>query len=254
MPTPTTKDLTQRSQFVFTGTVVTLQAATMSAVPVTPTTMIVRVNEVMHAPAELGDYTGQEITVQAEELWGLQAGDRAIFYTNGWLYGQSLAVLAIGVQKVRGSITRQRQRVTASVQSKGDQELQERLTRATLVVVGKVASVHAMPADSHLMAAAPSPTRPRSEHDADWQQAVIDVESVEKGDLAERTVVVPFPASEDVRWYQVPKFHAGQEGVFLLHTDQDVRGLVREAPVSLHALDVQSKDQLERIRSLIGSS
>ena len=253
MSIPTTEELTQRSQFIFAGTVVALQAATMSAVPITPTTMIVRVDEVVHAPGELGDYTGQEITVQAEEQWELQAGDQATFYTNGWLYGQSLAVRAIGVQEVRRSIARQRQRVTASVQNKADQELQEQLARANLVIVGKVVSVQELPSDSRLIAAAPSPTSPVSEHDPQWQQAVINVESVEKGELAEGTIVVPFPASEDVMWYQVPKFHTGQEGVFLLHTDQEVRGLARGAPTSLHPLDIQPRDQLERIRSFIGS-
>jgi hypothetical protein len=254
MPTPTVEDLTQRSQFVFAGTVVALQAATMSAVPITPTTMIVKVDEVIHAPVGLGDHTGQEITVQAEKQWKLQAGDRAIFYTNGWLYGQSLAVLAIGVRKVRKSTARQHQRVTASVQNRADQELQNHLAQANLVIVGKVADVQEMPSNSPLIAALPSPTRPVSEHDPQWQQAVIDVESVEKGNLTGGTAVVPFPASQDVRWYQVPKFHPGQEGVFLLHTDQDVRGLARGAPTSLHPLDIQPKDQLERIRKLIGTS
>jgi hypothetical protein len=253
MPTPTAEDLTQRSQFVFAGTVVALQAATMPAVPITPTTMIVKVDEVIHAPVGLGDHTGQEITVQAEKRWKLQAGDRAIFYTNGWLYGQSLAVLAIGVQKVSKSTARQRQRVTASVQNRADQELQNRLARANLVIVGKVANVQEIPSDSRLIAAVPSPTGLVSEHDPQWQQAVIDVESVEKGNLVEKTVAVPFPASQDVRWYQVPKFQTGQEGVFLLHTNQDVRGLAREAPTSLNPLDIQPKDQLERIRTLIST-
>jgi len=69
----------------------------------------------------------------------------------------------------------------------------------------------------------------------------------------EKTVAVPFPASQDVRWYQIPKFQTGQEGVFLLHTNQDVRGLAREAPTSLNSLDIQPKDQLERIRTLIST-
>ncbi len=253
MSVPTVEDLTQRSQFIFLGTVIALQAATMSAVPITPTTMVVEVDEVIHAPVTLGNRTGQEITVQAEESGDLQVGDQAIFYTNGWLYGESLAVLAIGVQKVHKLIPGQRQRVTASVQNSADQELQERLARANLVIAGRVASVQDIPSNSRLLAAVPSPAGPVSEHDPDLKQAVIDVESVEKGSLAEKTVTVPFPASQDVRWHKVPKFHPGQEGVFLLHTDQDVRGLAREAPTSLHPLDVRPKDQLERIRRLLAT-
>jgi hypothetical protein len=60
------------------------------------------------------------------------------------------------------------------------------------------------------------PTR-ISEHDPIWHEAVVHVESVEKGSTRQKQVVVRFPGSNDVRWRNHPKFRPGQQGVFLLN-------------------------------------
>lgn len=65
------------------------------------------------------------------------------------------------------------------------------------------------------LAMAAAPTR-ISEHDPIWHEAVVDVESVEKGQAPRKQVVVRFPGSNDVRWRNHPKFKPGQQGVFLL--------------------------------------
>jgi hypothetical protein len=59
-----TEDLAQQSQFAFQGTVQRLHATTMSDLPATDRTVVVRVDQVIHAPESLGDWTGKEITVQ----------------------------------------------------------------------------------------------------------------------------------------------------------------------------------------------
>jgi hypothetical protein len=56
-----------------------------------------------------------------------------------------------------------------------------------------------------------------SEHDPLWHEAVVNVESVEKGSTRQKQVVVRFPGSNDVRWRNDPKFRPGQQGVFLLN-------------------------------------
>src|SRR5204863_9219496 len=62
-----------------------------------------------------------------------------------------------------------------------------------------------------------STTRPISEHDPKWRDATIEVDKVHKGEHSAPTVTVRFPSSDDVRWYNAPKFHPGQHGVFVLH-------------------------------------
>jgi hypothetical protein len=59
-----------------------------------------------------------------------------------------------------------------------------------------------------------------SEHEPFWREAVVEVQAVHKGAVPSQQVVLRFPDSNDVRWHRSPKFQAGQEGVFSLHTDQ----------------------------------
>jgi hypothetical protein len=68
--------------------------------------------------------------------------------------------------------------------------------------------------------AEPAAVGPVSEHDPHWREAVIAVDDVHKGRGAKRDVVIRFPASTDVRWYQAPKFQPGHKGFFMLHDTQ----------------------------------
>lgn len=67
----------------------------------------------------------------------------------------------------------------------------------------------------------PGPHRgPITEHDPDWQEAIIRVESWIKGVQANQDIVVRFPGSLDVAWYEAPKLKVGQEGTFFLRKDK----------------------------------
>jgi hypothetical protein len=79
-----------------------------------------------------------------------------------------------------------------------------------------------------------------------------------KGAQAGQQVVVRFPGSHDVAWVGTPKFAVGQEGTFLLHIDSTTGSPVSEiagrsvpAYTALHQLDVLTKRDAQRIRSLI---
>ena len=56
----------------------------------------------------------------------------------------------------------------------------------------------------------------RAEHAPLWQEAVVQVTAVEKGNGPGEEVVVRFPGSADVAWRSAPKFSPGQEGRFVL--------------------------------------
>jgi len=119
-------------------------------------------------------------------------------------------------------------------------------------VVGRVEAVR--PAT---LAAARGRPGPVTEHDADWQEAVIQVESAIKGAKPGDRVVVRFPASLDVAWHGVPKFSKGQEGTFLLNPDSlsgspkaTMGGAQVNAYVALTSQDVLPKQAAQRIRSL----
>jgi hypothetical protein len=244
--TGTVDELVRQSKYIFRGTVRALGASTISNLPPGPELAVVRVDEVYVAPSTLGDFTGRDITVRVKETPPTSVGQRWVFFTVGWLYAESLAVLEVGripfTDDTAGAI---RQQIAAAVQRAADQNLTARLNLAALVIVGRVSAVRpvmSLPA-----------RRPITEHDPDWREAMITVESTEKG-TAQTSVVIIFPNSTDEFWIDSPKFKTEQEGIWILQRDQRERGapsLRIPGLTALNPLDFQNKDQLERIRRLL---
>src|SRR5206468_5301908 len=143
-------------------------------------------------------------------------------------------------------------------------EAMAQASRADLIVTGRVTSVRVPAAEAKAKAMAGGRTTERiSEHAPMWQEAVIDVDATHKGRERRKQVVVRFPSSTDVRWYHAPKFHAGQEGVFLLHKQQVPAARAKAASLTalkppeytaLHPGDFQPLEQLPQIRLAASTS
>ena len=202
--------------FVFKGTIKKLKATTMKAAPVSARTCIVTIEEVLEAPQNLTSYAGQDITVELSERRKASVGDRMIFHSISWLFGESVAVRSL-YEDVETESTTSRE-AGAATQPK-QPETQKHFNDADLVVSGKVVEVRlpkSGPATKKGGTTAPATTHV-SEHDPKWREAVIEVADVHKGSSAKRRLIVRFPASTDVAWRRAPKFTAGQEGYFMLH-------------------------------------
>ena len=204
------EDLAQRSQFVFQGTVTKLNAATLPQIRPTASTIIVKVDDVLHAPpAFLGDYSGKEITVQVSQP-GIRRGEQFVFFTTSWMFGSNIAVREVG--RMEPDITISRGRVTAALATAARNTLQNRVTNGELVVAGRISDVRPAPeqvrADSH------------TEHDPLWQEAVIQIEFVLKGHINDRRVVILFPGSNDVMWQSAPRFREGEQGIWVLRIEK----------------------------------
>jgi len=267
MPASSTPDeLAQQARFIFRGTVERLRAATMANVPVTGRTVVVRVDEVIQAPPALSRAAGQSITVQLASRERVKEGQQAVFYTNGWLFGESVAVQSIGHRPPTGVPAALAGPAAAPAQETVSRDLQARLSDAETVVTGRVTSVGVPPAPAGPPVAAagePGTTRRFSEHDPVWRDAVVEVSSVEKGSQVPSSVVIRFPSSDDIRWHQVPKLEPGQEGVFIL---QQPAGGAAAGPMAAaaaggepvytisHRLDVRPTDQLAHIKQLMESA
>jgi hypothetical protein len=251
-------------------------------------TAIVAVDEIVHAPAAFANYTGKEITVQLGGRKKIQPGEQAVFFANGWRFGESIAVrsidhfppakipslatvIAVPAAASHGlSVPR-----PAAAQALINRELQSRVENADVVLSGRVTSVRAT--TEMLEAAKPSATATEvrgatskfqriSEHDPLWCEADLEVLGVEKGVGSGKKVVVRFPSSTDVRWYRVPKFQPGQEGVFILREAQVKPAAAgsrasAESPesgptvyVAEQPADFQPIHRVEQIRSFIKSA
>lgn len=257
--------LLNESNFVFRGTVKELNAATMPSVPITKQTVIVHVDQVLKASKMLSGYEGKDITVKLAKGLKPKPGGQAIFYTNGWLFGDSIAVQSAG----QTALTKASRATAAGpFQLTSDSELHEHVSDAVLIVTGKVVSISQVaPTESRSSKSKSKNSRETtrvSEHSAYWNEAVVEIASVDKGRFSKRQITVRFPSSSDVAWAKAPKLNVGQEGVFILHrgeaTEKSASTAKRKAVseqdnfVVLHANDILPPEKTAEVIQLIHST
>jgi len=240
MSTTEVERLARRSGFVFAGEVVRTAASTVELVEPTKETAVVRVERVLHAPDDLGADKGSEVTVRVNSP--VEKGQRAVFFTVGWISAESLAVQEIGrqaagdpesIEKQMGDVVRKDELAA----------LRRRVKEAQAVVVGNVAETR--PAGRKELP-------PTSEHDPLWRAAVVVVESGEKGDMKEgQRVQIAYASSDDVMWFRAPKPEQGDRAVFLLHRHELIEAANVDLLAIVEPLDMQPVDRLDDIRKAI---
>lgn len=249
--------LMKQASIIFRGTVKKKGDVSFKGVPKSDRTIVVMVDEVIQKPSAVSLAKGAQVTVDAIDAAALSVGSSFVFYTEGWIYGSGVAVREIGheaapvrtaelAEPMRAQLEQTRKEVS-------DSELRSRLDAADIVVTGQVTAVHPWNPPS-LVAA-----RPRiSEHAANWQEAVIRVETALKGAPADHEVVVRFPGSWDIAWASTPKLQSGQSGTFILQKDK-ITGVPRAAlagrSVDAHTAmkpgDVLPISEAQRVRALL---
>src|SRR5262249_58656144 len=100
-------------------------------------TAVVRVDEVIQAPDVLSKYAGRDITVQLAGRKKVQPGEQAIFYTNGWLFGDSIAVQAVDHHPVDRAAPALQLHGPDPAKNLKARDLQERIDGADLVCSGR---------------------------------------------------------------------------------------------------------------------
>lgn len=128
-----------------------------------------------------------------------------------------------------------------AVQAAPDAELTQRLAQAEIVISGVVSATARFEAQ-----------RPGflSQHDPDWWQAAIGIETVEKGNVTAKTMAVLFANSSDIAWYRSPKIKKGDHGIWLLQS-RDTFGKPVPGLAVVHPLDCQPITELVRVRTLL---
>jgi uncharacterized protein YciI len=233
--------------FVLQCTVKKINASNVVTVKSDHTTAIARVDEVFSAPSVLGNLKGKLITVRFTK-GGAKVGQRLIVKARPWQYSSSIAIVEIErlTSKVQKDLFRQQ--VLDAHLSFLDQQLERRISSAKLIVSGKVLDVEKVKSKEIYKL---------EDEQEDWYEATILVSSLEKGTLGKTPEVrVRFPGNESEKWYIAPKFHVGQEGIWLLHegsTRSKAKSRTTESYLTaLDPLDFHLLNQLHRIRTLIG--
>lgn len=237
---------------VFTGHVTRARAATMPDIA-TDNTAIVAVEHIVAAPAMFAALEGTEITVRFGRRSIPPAGSSRTFHATGWIYGTGIAVDAVRVEAARAEPAAAAAARRSEQSAAKDSALAQRLDTAAMGVVGEVTSVRPVEVETTRI----------SEHDPAWHQATIKVDEVVKGGTDTREVNVVFPQSDDVRWHKVPKYHAGQQGIWLLHRgsvpashglDPKAAGVLPQlgdALTAINKIDFLPLEELGRVKALL---
>ena len=220
--------LVRQSSIVFAGTVSQLGGTSFADVPKSEQTIVVRVESVLKKPQAVSLKKGDTVTVEVKDPGAFQPGMEVTFYTEGWMFGSGIAVKELGhAMTASGTDVTVGEEERALKQIEGqisDQELRQRLDSADYVVIARVTDIRKWTAPE----AASVPHRV-TEHDPDWHDATIKIESVLKGPKPKKNkLVVRFPQCNDVAWVHAPKFEKNQEGIFFLKKDE-----VSGAPLAL---------------------
>jgi hypothetical protein len=276
---------TKSSALIFAGTVKAVNKTNLSSLPAAENTIVVSVDKVesvnARSDSSLGVWSGKQITVISPTKTGgprLKAGEHAIFFTNPRIYGENMAVVAVGIipdKAMTAGLPQVMSQVAIAAEDKIDTRLKNAIDTADAVVTGKVVDVRPLEeSKTHALALGPEEGeegRPISEHDPKWQEAIINVESVEKGDTSQEQAIVVFPGSDDVAWVDKPKFQKGEAGTWILHKNQleekeattllapetiaekQVQSYTTLKKEDFHPLDADGKNQA-RIRRMIDAS
>lgn len=219
--------LAKQSSIVFSGTVSQVGGTSFADVPKSAQTLVVHVDSVLKKPSAVSLKKGDSVTVEVKDPSAFQEGTQAVFYTDGWIFGSGVAVKELG-HEIGPGVSEATKAAVAAEKTHGetqppisDQELRDRLNAADFVVIGRVTDVHRW--------TLPKSARYRvTEHDPDWHEAVVEIQSVLKGGkIKGNEIVVRFPQRNDVAWVHTPKFQKNQQGIFCLNRDQ-----VSEAPTT----------------------
>jgi hypothetical protein len=239
---PSAQDLAIQAHFVFQGQVEQVGASTASGFPASSETAVVSVTNILKSSNSLAGYGGQRVTVQLQPPVTLQAGQHAVFFTEGVHFGDGLVVREIGIVPA-GEPTMEAQ-MNSAAQAVADTGMKQRLAQAALVVTGTAS-------ESARFASAGAGGGGISEHDPDWFSVTITVETIEKGAATPgQTVQVLFPNSKDIMWYRSPKIRAGDHGVWLLQ-NRDRSGNSVPGLAVIDALDFRPIGDLEGVRALL---
>ena len=203
----------QPPAIVFSGTVENVGSVSFGQVPKSSDTATVRIESIEKKPTGVALKKGDEVTIKLKDPSSVHSGTKATFYTDPWILGSGVAVNEISHSESEYGASAAGH-ATATAEQMQEQVLQNRIASADAVIVGRVTEVRPIP-----RAMFANTTGPISEHNPNWHEAVIEVQTTLKGTDAKQ-LVVRFPSSMDVAWVNAPKFQQGQQGTFLLKKDE----------------------------------
>jgi hypothetical protein len=241
MPTKLSALQIKRSQeapFVFQGTVLDVGKNNLRGIAASSAHALVKVEEVLLAPSNLGNLRGRTLTVVLAKA--ARKGMRGVWWATSWVFGDEIGV--IEVERATGlGVMQAATQVMGARLAALDSQVADRVSGADLIVAGAVVDIEDLGVDGIA-------------EGTTWRLAFVRVSTVLKGQAGAETVI-QFPGAGSPRWATAPRLVLGQEGVFLLRRpSREPRMRKVKASgvwVALDPNDVHASSALARIEGFV---
>lgn len=252
------RTLSERSSIVLRGNVMRINASEEPLQSASAGTVVVKVTRMFAGSEIAGDQTGLMVTVILRAGGKLKVGSDALFFGNPRFVGKSLTMVDEG-ELASSNLRSGAAELEVGLQARRDEPVRQRLATASKVFRGKVEDVRPLPNDTSQKDRFDLPT----EHDPEWQVATVRVTDPLRGAESNSLVMVIFPGSRDITWFNSPKLQPGQEAIFItqkptreelpLMRATGVLAFIEKQPAELvtHPFDVLPASDLQRVRRLL---
>lgn len=234
----------QTAPFVFRGVVRAVGENNLQGIAAEANHALVEVEEVLAAPANLGDLRGRVLTVVQQGPAAAKKGTRGTWWATSWVFGNEIGVIETARAEAKAGAKAMRDQatdVTAARLAALDAQLAERIAGADLIFAGIVTSVDELGPDGIA-------------EGTTWRRAHVRVTQAVKG-AAGAEEVIQFPGAGSPRWANAPRFVVEQQGVWLCRRPAREAKMAKVSAsgvwVALDPADVHTLSNLARIEALV---
>jgi hypothetical protein len=233
------------SSLVFKARIVALHTNTTGEEDVS-NTGVATVTNVIDAPDMFKDMSGQQVTIRFSDIGKMKTGEERMFFAEPYSIGESIGVQE-NASAGKGDKLYEDTAIAAHVQlakkNHEDEEIRKLANESKFVVLGKVTKI-SEPEKKTIVG---------SEHDPGWREAEIEVGETIKGKVEGKTIKLLFASSNDVMFFNAPKFKVNDEGVFIIgQSDNETVKLIGNENMVIEPKGfIQGKESASRIKALL---
>jgi len=205
-----------KSKFVFIGTVKKTGASNVAALEASKQLVLVEINQVALAPEAFVGTVGTTVTVKIPSRIKLKSGDTKLFFTKRLMYGENLAVEATAIEQVEKDYDQAVKKVKNAVANIERKEQLARISKATLVVEGKITQMQESEFNKKYPLSFKSPY---------WIALTIQIARVIKGKYEGKTIEAYINKGGETEEATPLEIEVGKTGVWLLSKEAILEGV-----------------------------
>jgi hypothetical protein len=209
--------LLEQAKFVFIGTVTETGASNLKALKAAADLVLVKIERVAQAPPALTGVVGTTVTVKIPAETMLKSEETKLFFTNGLMFGENLAVEASAIEDLEKSYDETVMDIKNAVANIEREERLERINKAMLILEGRVTKMEESELNQKYPLTFDSPY---------WVSVTIRISRVIKGKYEGKTIEAFINKGGESEEGAALEIEIGKTGVWLLGREKIFNDLI----------------------------